>query len=224
MDDLEQTPRSTFSLFGLRLDVRVTVIVVLSTLLLMLDYYHRFLPGDTPAELIRAKAVERFLYYMVVPLIVIIFLFRESPWRYGFTFGNWRQGLKWTLIVVAIGLPVLYFAARTPAMVAYYTRVPRSPVEVVLTVGLDLVGWEFLFRGFILFGLLYAVGPSAVVLQAVPFALAHLGKPELETMSTIFGGILFGWVAWRSQSFFYAFLIHWFINAFVVLVAMSAAG
>src|SRR3972149_3352041 len=66
---------------------------------------------------------------------------------------------------------------------------------------LDLIGWEFFFRGFLLFGLMRLMGPTAVVAQAVPFALAHLGKPEAETLSPIFGGTLFAWVAWRRFSF-----------------------
>ncbi len=59
------------------------------------------------------------------------------------------------------------------------------------------------------------------MLQAVPFALAHLTKPPLETLSTIFGGIAFGWVAWRTRSFIYPFLIHWFVTTVVILVAMG---
>jgi membrane protease YdiL (CAAX protease family) len=42
----------------------------------------------------------------------------------------------------------------------------------------------------------------------------HLGKPELETVSTIFTGILFGYVAYRGKSYWPAFFIHLFINVF----------
>jgi membrane protease YdiL (CAAX protease family) len=66
-----------------------------------------------------------------------------------------------------------------------------------------------------------AIGAPAVVLQAVPFAMAHLGKPELETMTTVLGGMGFGWIAWRTDSFLYPFLIHWGLNVFVRLVASS---
>ncbi len=65
------------------------------------------------------------------------------------------------------------------------------------------------------------IGPSAIIIQAVPFAMAHIGKPELETMTTVIGGAGFGWVAWRTKSFLYPFLIHWGLNVFVRLVAMS---
>ena len=51
--------------------------------------------------------------------------------------------------------------------------------------------------------------------------MAHIGKPELETMTTVIGGAGFGWVAWRTKSFLYPFLIYWRLNVFVRLVAMS---
>ena len=65
-------------------------------------------------------------------------------------------------------------------------------------------------------------GSHALWLQAVPFALAHLGKPEVETLSTIFGGFLFGLVAWRARSFIYPFLIHWFVATFTIFAAALA--
>lgn len=208
--------------FGrLALDARATVVVVASTILLMLDAYHHFVPSSTYAEFLFAKAVERTVYYLLVPLLIIIVFFRQSPARYGFRVGNWRVGLKWTLIFFAIGIPILYFSARTPAMSGYYAQGARTIPDVLGTSALDLFGWEFLFRGFLLFGLYRVIGPSAVIVQAVPFAMAHIGKPELEALSTIFGGILFGWLAWRSKSFFYPFLLHWMINTFVILTAMG---
>jgi hypothetical protein len=33
--------------------------------------------------------------------------------------------------------------------------------------------------------------------------LAHVGKPAIETLSTIFGGFAFGWVALVAAFFFY---------------------
>ncbi len=217
----ETTPERVIRLGRLELDARATVVVVASTLLLILDAYHHFIPSSTYAEFLFAKAVERTVYYLIVPILIILIAFRQSPAEYGFRLGDWRRGLKWTLIFFAIGLPILYMAARTPAMSGYYAQGARTVSDVLGTSALDLFGWEFLFRGFILFGLLRVVGPSAVILQAVPFAMAHIGKPELETLSTIFGGILFGWLAWRSKSFLYPFLLHWLINTFVILTAMG---
>ena len=216
--------RETFNLLGLELDIRATLVVITSTLLLMVDHYHRFLPSETFNDSLSAKAVERTLLYMVIPLLIIILIFRDKPSQYGFTFGNWREGLLWTAGAMIAMAPILYFSARTPDMIRYYASSSRSVGHVISISALDLFGWEFIFRGFILFGLMRVAGPNAVLLQAVPFALAHMGKPELETMSTIFGGAAFGFVAWRTRSFVYPWLIHCFVSIFVILVAMAAAA
>jgi membrane protease YdiL (CAAX protease family) len=211
----------TITLAGLRLDTRLSLTLILGTLLLLLDAYHRFLPGTTFAEIFLAKAIERTLYYLVIPALVILFLFRGKLADYGLTIGEWRPGLKWAVLIAAIGTPVLIFVARTPAMAQYYERYPEILTRLLPTAALDLLGWEFFFRGFLLFGLMRVMGPTAVIAQAVPFALAHLGKPEAETITTIFGGTLFGWLAWRSRSFLYPFLLHWYIYSLVIVVAQA---
>jgi membrane protease YdiL (CAAX protease family) len=217
----------TFRLGGLVLDTRSTIVVVSSTLLLVLGYYRDGLPvvpsAWSPALSaggIDTRTLASVLYYLLIPLFIIGVVFGEPVSNYGFRAGDWRQGLKWSALVILMAAPILYGAAHTTSMTQYYAGAARqSPAIILARSAVELFGWEFLFRGFLLFGLLRVIGPSAVVIQAVPFALAHLGKPEIETLSTIFGGTLFGWIAWRSHSFLYAFLVHWFIMSFVILAA-----
>ncbi|MCA9968127.1 MAG: CPBP family intramembrane metalloprotease, partial [Anaerolineales bacterium] len=102
---------------------------------------------------------------------------------------------------------------------------PRELWRLIYLNGVDLLGWEFVWRGFMLFGMARVFGPGpAIFLQAVPFAYMHLGKPEIETFSTIFGGAAFGFVAWQSGSFVYPWLIHWFIASFTMLIASGRLG
>lgn len=207
-----------------RLDFRVVAAAIISTLLLLIDYYHSWHPVwvTTAAEARGASALEDLGWYLVVPLIVILLIFRDHPSDYGFGLGDWREGLKWTGIGIAIFGPITWLAGRQSAMMTYYAgRMEIGWGYLTLTSALELFGWEFLFRGFLLFALARVAGPNAIVLQAIPFAIAHQGKPELETLSTIFGGSAFGWVAWRSRSFLYPFLIHWAINVLVVVAATS---
>jgi len=213
----------TWRLAGLELDARVVVAVIASTLLLTLDYYNQVLPAGSFTGLLRAKAIERVFYYLAAPLLIILF-FRDRPADYGFQVGDWRRGILLAGSAALLAAPFLYLSARTPSMTAYYSRAEQGPLEVLLVAAVDLFGWEFFFRGFLLFTLARVAGPHAILLQAVPFALAHLGKPQLETLSTIFGGTFFGYLAWRTRSFLYPFLLHWLINVFVVLVAMQAAA
>jgi membrane protease YdiL (CAAX protease family) len=43
-------------------------------------------------------------------------------------------------------------------------------------------------------------------------------------LSTIFGGFAFGWVAWRTRSYLYPMLIHWYMVVAVVLLSASMKG
>lgn len=196
----------------LQFDWKLVTVTVLSTLLLMVDYYHRLTPN---------KGYDRTVLYLLIPLLVVVAVFRESPRAYGFTLGDWKAGIALTLLAIMLIAPVLWLAARGEAMKTYYqSQVGGLPWNTLI----DLFGWEYFFRGFILFAYARKFGPDALWLQAVPFALAHLGKPEVETLSTIFGGFVFGWVAYRTRSFLYPFLIHWFVASFTIVVAAGLLG
>lgn len=198
---------------GIDFDWQIVLVIIICTIIPMLDWYgHKLTP---------TKAYDRLIWYFVIPALTIMLLFREPFSDYGFQRGNWRVGLAWTVGVCLVMAVVLYFVARNESMVAYYElRAPKTVGRLIYLTGVDLFGWEFVWRGFMLFALARAFGPGAAIwLQAIPFAFMHLGKPEVETLTTLFGGVGFGFIAWQSQSFFYPFLIHWFIASFTMLVA-----
>ena len=202
------------SLLGERLafDWKIVIVTICSTLLLMVDAYHRLTPN---------KAYDRLILYLIIPLLIVLFVFHESPREYGFAIGKWKIGLLFTVLAIILIAPVLWLAGHGGAMKEYYQpQLAGLPWNTLL----DLFGWEFFFRGFVLFAYLRRFGPNALWLQAVPFALAHIGKPELEALSTIFGGFVFGWIAYRTRSFIYPFLIHWFVASFTILVAAGVLG
>ena len=217
---LSPRPR-VLRLAGLELDLRATVALVATTLLLILERYHDLVPATDSLQALRGTAYDGTVYYLLIPLLIILFGYSESPRAYGLTLGDWRQGLKLTLLVIGAALPLVAFAARTPAMQAYYAGDGGRWQELVAPIAVSLIGWEFLFRGFLLFSLVALMGPTAIIVQAVPFALAHLGKPEIETITTIIGGSLFGWVAWRTRSFVYPYLIHLAIYTLTVVLATA---
>jgi membrane protease YdiL (CAAX protease family) len=201
-------------IFGepLSFDWKVVGATVAATLLLMVDAYHRLTIN---------KGYDRLILYLIVPLVIIFIAFRENPTAYGFSLGDWKLGLVLTVASIVLIAPVLWFVARGGAMKTYYeSQVSGLPWNTFI----DLFGWEFFFRGFILFAYARKMGANALWLQAVPFALAHVGKPEAEALSTIFGGFVFGWIAYRTRSFLYPFLIHWFVASFTIVVAAGLLG
>ncbi len=197
----------------LNLDWKIATLTILSTTLLLLDKYHTFTSS---------KLLDRTILYLFIPLFCVIFIFRENPAKYGFQLGDWREGIKLTLGGILLMTPVLYWLlGKDSSMSEYYAHLAAG---LPWNTFVDLFGWEFLFRGFLLFGYARKFGAEALWLQAVPFALAHAGKPEAETLSTIFGGFAFGWVAWRTRSFLYPFLIHWYIGSLTILLAAGILG
>jgi membrane protease YdiL (CAAX protease family) len=150
-------------------------------------------------------------------MFFILIVFHENPRNYGFTLGDWKAGSIITLIAIALIAPILWIITKSSTTMHDYYAAMAS--DLPMNTLLDLFGWEFIFRGWLLFGYARKFGAEAIWLQAVPFALAHIGKPELETLSTIFGGFAFGWVAWRTKSFVYPLIIHWFVASFVIVVA-----
>jgi CAAX protease family protein len=218
------------TLFGekIRFDWKIAVLVVVSTVMLIIDSYHaklgpweKWFPGWKGIGL-SPKIIDRTLLYFVIPMLIVLLIFRQKPGEFGFTFGDWKTGIILTLAGIILLAPVLWLVTRGDvAMREYYKPlVPGMPWNTFL----DLLSWEFLFRGWLLFGFARKFGPEAIWLQAVPFALAHIGKPEVETLSTIFGGFAFGWVAWRTKSFVYPLLIHWFVSSFTIIIAAGILG
>ena len=203
------------SILGDRLgiDWKFATITIISTLLIMADYYY------SPTG---RNHFDSLILLILVPFAVTILVYRESPGDFGFGLGDRKTGILLTLLGVLLMTPIIwYLGTREIGMRTYYSYAQDG---LIWKKALEIFGWEYLFRGWILFGYAKKFGPDAIWLQAVPFAVAHLGKPEVETLSTIFGGFAFGWVAWRTGSFMYSFLIHWFIAILIILVSSASLG
>ena len=80
-------------------------------------------------------------------------------------------------------------------------------------------GWEFLFRGFLTLVLARYIGALAIVVQVVPFALLHVGKPQPEALGSIVAGIALAILALRTRSIWWGFLLH-----AAVALSMDAAA
>ncbi|MHC1578527.1 MAG: CPBP family intramembrane glutamic endopeptidase, partial [Dehalococcoidia bacterium] len=180
-------------------DLNLVAVVSISTLVLVLDRYH-------PIGVI--FPLSSVIYYLFIPLAAGSVIFRDKPWDYGIRAGLWKLGL----IAIAVGLPtmalVLYGAGKMAEFQSYYHRDAIDWPELLLAIGLHMFAWEFLFRGYMLFGLEKSIGKNAIFVQAIPFVLLHLGKPFLETLACIPGGFIFGYVAYRTRSFLPCFVIH----------------
>jgi len=200
--------RREFSAIGHFLNAYRNEIVVVGAALLFLtlDRYYPF----------RTDWLGQLVYYLALPLLVIVCL-RKNPLDFGLRWGDVKKWGAYVGITCLVGAPILYIASRMPAFQAYYDIPNFSLWHYVGTISLSLLASEFFFRGVLIFGLRDRLKEASILVQMVPFVLVHFGKPELETLSTILTGLYFGFIVYRTKSFWPAFLIHLFINVFFVV-------
>jgi membrane protease YdiL (CAAX protease family) len=120
-------------------------------------------------------------------------------------------------VSLLISIPVLYAVSLHPEFVEYYLEGRFSLLTYIFEISVYLLAWEFLFRGFLLFGLKEKLKELSILVQMIPFALLHFGKPEIETISSILGGIYLGYVVYRGNSYWPAFIIHLCINISLIV-------
>ena len=216
--------RRTVGLLGLRLPALAAAALLLVSFLLLLQHNHDFLPrfGPVDPRSLRNQAIERCVLFLFVPLGLLLAL-REDPRRYGLGIGDARRGLILLVVLSAVTLPVIVLVARLPEIRDWYAPSMSTTGDVAISNVLDLVPTEFLIRGFLLFALLRAVGPVGVVIAVVPFAFTHIGKPDIEVLSTLGGGLVFGWLNWRTGSIWYSGIYHVLIQTTVIVAAAGWA-
>ena len=65
------------------------------------------------------------------------------------------------------------------------------------------LAWEFMFRGFMQYGLMKKFGlPAAILVQTMASVMLHYGNPAIEVFMSIPGGIFWGIFSWRTRSIF----------------------
>ncbi len=164
---------------------------------------------------------------LAVPIILIITVLKERPFDFGFRLGDYKFGLISSGVFILVMVPVVWIASGSETFARAYPQggvTVRESIPVLLFyelfVGFYMLGWEFFWRGYMLFGLKEKFGYYAVLIQMVPFMILHRGKPEIEVFASIFAGLILGIQALRANSFIYCFVVHWGVMIFVDTVSV----
>lgn len=181
-------------------DLNLIGVICISTLVLVLQRYY-------PLGIDLPRATQ-LIYYVLVPMAAGWLLFRDKPWDYGLRAGRWRWAIAVTPACLAAMALILDGASNLADFRSYYHRYALDWPELLLDTALYMFAWEFLLRGYMLFGLERSIGRNAIFVQAIPFVLLHLGKPFLETLACIPGGLILGYIAYKTRSFLPCFIIH----------------
>ncbi len=74
--------------------------------------------------------------------------------------------------------------------------------------GIDFFSIEIFFRGFLVIGMMKWLGKNAILPMACFYCAIHFGKPLGECISSYFGGIVLGVVAYHTRSVIGGLLVH----------------
>jgi membrane protease YdiL (CAAX protease family) len=199
--------------------LKPTVILFLSSPLLLVWKYYctpqvfatQCLGHLTTEQAASVGAVCHFLSCLlllgVAPALLVKCLFRERLRDYGVGLGIPLRTLRTFLIFGPLFALCGYLASDSAAMRAVFPVNPQAGQSATLfalhaaTYLLYYVGWEFYFRGFLLFGLRDSVGDvNAVLIQVLASSLLHIGSPASEAFGAVLGGLLWGILALRTRS------------------------
>lgn len=183
-------------------------IVSLGLLFLILRNYHS----------IGVAWQNHLFFYFILPIFSIVAIFRRNPMDFGLRLGEYKIWGLHLLVICPVIFLLLFISAKDPAMIRYYRHANFNFSAYAMETAIRIFAWEYIFRGFLLFGLKEKMQDHAIVVQMIPFALLHLGKPEIEVVSCIISGTYFGYLSYRGNSFWPAFLIHLYLNLTLMVI------
>lgn len=139
---------------------------------------------------------------------------RWADW--GLCLGDWRWWAPRALVLAGLIVAGTVLAMLLdPELREFYPwqriarRDPAMFAQVQVAVVLDFIGWEYLHRGFLLFALARRGDVRmAIWTQAFIFFLLHQGKPDVEMLLSLPGGVIAGYFSWRARSFVPLWLLH----------------
>jgi hypothetical protein len=177
------------------------------------------------------------LLLVVIPVFVIKFGFQQPLSNYGLGLPpKGRRTLAlWTFLTLTLlSLPAFWLGAQDQGMRAVYPLYrPFPDLSAFLLYELTylpfFVAIEFIFRGFLLFGVaandeikpaggargVFYFHKYAVLIQMLSYTAWHLGKPLPELWGTLVWGLAAGATAYAIRSIWPVVLAHWLLNVFL---------
>lgn len=196
------------------------------------------------------------LIVVVVPILLILFVFKQKLTDYGLGLppkGRRRLAVITFLMLIGVTLPFFALGSRDPNMQAVYPFYrPFDNFGQFLLYELTylpfFIAIEFIFRGYLLFGLsgvtdeeiaaqralraqndtgvpgIYYFAHYALLIQMLSYTAWHLGKPLAELWGTVVWGLAAGATAYAIRSIWPIILAHWLLNVVLDLMILSAVG
>jgi membrane protease YdiL (CAAX protease family) len=175
-------------------------------------------------------AVWGYLIYGLAPLLIIVFVLRDSPKNFGLRFYLTRKTALVYAAMVAAMMPVLFLASTRADFQRTYPLVNVGDDWLWTVVVFEaartfrFVCLEFFFRGYLLFGLEGKLGNAAIAAATVPYGIIHFDKPFPEAMAAVLAGAVLGYLALRTRTILGGVIVHSSVGAAMDLLALWRKG
>lgn len=173
----------------------------------------------------------RFGGYVIVPFLVWKAAFpKDSLLDMGLRLRGFFSHAWLYLFSLAIVLPATWLVSHQPDFGSYYPfykQCSRSWFDFVAwetLYGIQFLGLEIFFRGFMLNAARRSLGSSAIFVMIVPYCMIHFGKPYLEACGAIIAGIFLASLSMKTKSIYQGFLVHLSVAITMDTLALSQQG
>lgn len=169
--------------------------------------------GIFPTRNVFQQIVSSIAFLLVIPLLYIKIILKESLKNYGLQWGDRRQGVIWMGLLLLASLLIFY-------ILLHYTSLPQKfqlpglaaekfsffVMYELLLVGLFALLYEFFFRGLAMLGL-KELGIWAVAIQSIVFASFFAVTNGFDWSIILFTIVspFAGTAAYQGKSLFYSF-------------------
>lgn len=170
-------------------------------------------------------------FYLVVPLIIIKFIFKDKLSDYGLSPKGLLKNYKTYVIFFLFMVPLILLVSTTESFQYKYpfynpkeeSLCPNFMIWQCLYL-LQFFALEFFFRGFMIHGLKNKFGFYAIFIMMIPYVMIHFQKPMPETIGAIFAGVVLGALSLKSRSIWLGVAIHYSVAITMDLAALWQKG
>ena len=161
-------------------------------------------------------ALGQTLLYLAIPVIQILFFFRQPLADYGLKIRGFAS-LWWLyLAMLSVMIPIVFIVSATDSFQNTYPFYRGALKESLWprfwiwesAYFLQFIGLEFFFRGYLLHGIKRRFGAYAIFVMMVPYCMIHFGKPMPETFAAIAAGIILGFMSLKTRSIWMGAALH----------------
>jgi|GEM_PF-1363232 len=164
-----------------------------------------------------------FLVCFILPAVASKFVLREDLKDLGLSLPENKTKASFLIVVALLLLvPLLISLTKRPEFQLYYSLKQPSLAELaflnVFLFPCYYFSEEFFYRGFLFLGLWRRVKWHSFWITDLFFAFAHLGKPGMEILLSMFASVVFNVITLNTKSIYPAMIVHWTMGTTLIIL------